>query len=90
MRGSFPSRRGSSTCQWNAVGGKMSHKNLEHRITIKFCVKIGRSASETLAYGEYARKKSSVFNGLGGSRKTEKMCSQFKTMLVCFFDHNGD
>ena len=48
------------------VGGKMSDKNLEKRINIKFCVKIGKSASETLAlltvaYGEYAMKKSSVF-----------------------------
>jgi transposase len=44
----------------------MSDKNLEQRINIKFCVKIGKSASETLtlltlAYGEYALKKSSVF-----------------------------
>ena len=44
----------------------MSDKNLEQRINIQFCVKIGKSASETLAlltvaYGEYAMKKSSVF-----------------------------
>jgi len=44
----------------------MCDKNLEQRINIKFCVKIGKSASETLAlltdaYGEYAMKKSSVF-----------------------------
>jgi hypothetical protein len=44
----------------------MSGKSLEQRINIKFCVKIGKSASETLAlftmaYGEYATKKSSVF-----------------------------
>jgi len=44
----------------------MSDKNLEQRINIKFCVKIGKSGSETLAllilvYGEYAMKKSSVF-----------------------------
>jgi hypothetical protein len=37
----------------------MCDKNLEQRINIKFCVKIGKSASETLAlltvaYGEYA------------------------------------
>jgi hypothetical protein len=37
-----------------------SDKNLEQRINIKFCVNIGKSASETLAlltvaYGEYAR-----------------------------------
>jgi hypothetical protein len=44
----------------------MSDKNLEQSINIKFCVKIGKSASETLAiltlaYGEYTMKKSSVF-----------------------------
>ena len=44
----------------------MSDKNLGQRIYIKFCVKIGKSASETLAlltvaYGEYAMKKLSVF-----------------------------
>jgi hypothetical protein len=44
----------------------MSDKNLEQRINIKFCVKIGKSASETLApltvaYDEYATKGSSVF-----------------------------
>jgi hypothetical protein len=40
-------------------------KNLKQWINIKFCVKIGNSASEksallTLAYGEYTVKKSSV------------------------------
>jgi len=39
---------------------------MEQRINIKFCVKIGKSASERLALltgacGEYAMKKSSVF-----------------------------
>ena len=54
----------------------MSDKNLEQRINIKFCVKIGKSASETLAlltmtYVENAMKKSSVLNGTGSSRKGE-------------------
>jgi hypothetical protein len=40
-------------------------RNLEQRINIKFCVMIGKSASETLAlltvgYDEYAMKNSSV------------------------------
>ena len=53
-------------CPWYMFVGKMSDKNLEQRIDIKFCVKIGKSTSETLAqltvaYGEYAMKKSSVF-----------------------------
>jgi len=65
MSRSFPSSRGSSTCPWYTVGGRVSDKNLEQRIN-KFCVKIGRSAIETLAlltmaYGEYAVKKWSVF-----------------------------
>jgi hypothetical protein len=43
----------------------MSDKNLLQRINIQFCVKISKSASETLAlltvaYGEYTVKKSSV------------------------------
>jgi hypothetical protein len=44
----------------------MSDKNLEQRKNCTFCVKFGKSASETLAlltvaYGAYAMKKSSVF-----------------------------
>jgi hypothetical protein len=44
----------------------MSDKNLEQRINIKFCVKIGKTTTETsalltVAYCEYAIKKSSVF-----------------------------
>jgi hypothetical protein len=64
---------------WYTVGGKMSEGNLEQRINIKFCVKTGKSARETLAllivaYGEYAMKKLSVLNGTGSSRKGTKMC----------------
>jgi hypothetical protein len=44
MSHSFPS--GSL---WYTAGGKMSDKNVELRINIKFCMKIGRSASEILA-----------------------------------------
>jgi hypothetical protein len=45
---------------------KWVNKNLEQRINIKFCVKIGKSANEmlallTVAYGEYTMNKSSVF-----------------------------
>ena len=44
----------------------MSDKNMDQQINIKFRVKIGKSASDTLAlltvvYGEYAMKKLSVF-----------------------------
>ena len=63
----------------------MSDKNLEQRINIKFCVKIGKSASETLdlltvAYGEYAMKKSSVLNGTSSSTNGEKMCKTTQEM----------
>jgi hypothetical protein len=66
MNRSFPSSIGSSTCPWYTVGRNMSDKNLEQRINIKFCVKFGNSASETLAlltvaYGDYVTKKSNVF-----------------------------
>ena len=59
MSRSFPSSR-RSKCPWYTVAGKMSEKNLEQRINIKFFVKIGKIVSETLAlltvaYGEYVR-----------------------------------
>jgi len=38
----FQTSRESSTCPWYMVGRKMSDKNLEQRINIKFCVKIGK------------------------------------------------
>jgi hypothetical protein len=52
-------------CPWYTVGGNMTDKNLEQQINITF-FRIDKSASETLAlltlaYGEYAMKKSSVF-----------------------------
>jgi hypothetical protein len=58
----------------------MSDKNLEQRLNVKFCVKMGKSASEmlaplTVAYGEYIMKKSSVFKFHRGSRKGEKLCN---------------
>jgi hypothetical protein len=56
-------------CPCYTVGGKMSDKNLEQQINIKFCVKIGKSVSETLTVLTVA-----FLNGTGGSRKGEKMC----------------
>jgi hypothetical protein len=54
---------------WYTAGGKMSDKNLEQWINIKFCVKIGKSASETLvlltlAYGQYAIRNQMFLNGI--------------------------
>jgi hypothetical protein len=45
---------------------KMSDQFLEHQINIKFCVKLGKNASDTCAmqseaYGGEAMKKSSIF-----------------------------
>jgi hypothetical protein len=63
----------------------MSDKDMEQRINIKFCLKIGNKiASETLglltvAYGEYVMKKLSVLNGTDGSRKGE-MCKTTQEM----------
>jgi hypothetical protein len=44
----LPSSRGSSTCLRYTVGRKMSDKNLEQQINIKFCVKIGKVATASL------------------------------------------
>jgi len=49
MSRSFPSSTGSNMYPWYRVGGKISDKNVEQRINIKFCVKSGKSAVETLA-----------------------------------------
>jgi hypothetical protein len=54
----------------------MSAKNLEQRINIKVCVKMGKSetlALLTVAYGEYAMKKPRVFEW-HRRFKVEKMC----------------
>jgi hypothetical protein len=57
----------------------MNDKNLELWINSKFCVKTGKRASETLAllplsYGEYAAKKSSIFEWHKRFKGGEKMC----------------
>jgi hypothetical protein len=62
MDRSSPSNRGSGTCLWYTVDGKMSDKNHEQRINNGVCVKISKSVSETLALitlanGEYTVKK---------------------------------
>jgi hypothetical protein len=52
-------------CLWYAVCRKIGDKGLDQWINIKFCVKIAKIASETLAiltlaYGVYTMKKSSA------------------------------
>jgi hypothetical protein len=46
MSPSFPRSRGSSTCPRYTVDRKMSAKNLEQQINIKFSEKIGKSAAK--------------------------------------------
>jgi hypothetical protein len=59
-------------------GGKVTDRLLEQRINIKFCAKLGKSASETLqmlteVYGADAMKKSSVFlSGMKGLKRFGK------------------
>jgi hypothetical protein len=55
-------------------------------------VKIGESDSELLAvlklaYGEYTLKKLNILEWHRHSRKGNKMCLQFKTILMYFFNH---
>jgi hypothetical protein len=62
----------------------MSDWLLEQRIDIKFCVKLGRNASDTCAMlskdnGGKAMKNSHVFEWHEGSK------SQMKTILLTFF-----
>jgi hypothetical protein len=78
------SSRGSSTCQWYAVGRKMSDKSASET-----------SALLTLAYVEYAMKKLSVFewhrqedvqgdprNGQAKTQRTAANVDRVRT-LVC-------
>jgi hypothetical protein len=81
------------TCATDQMNRSFPDKNLSSGyIRIKFCLKTGKSDSETLAvltlgYGEYARKKLSVFEWHMRYKQWQKMCFQLKTTLVCFFDH---
>jgi hypothetical protein len=62
----------------------MSDRNLEQRTNTKFCVKIGKSGSETLvllilAYGEYAMNKSSVLEWHRRFKEDEPRSGKAKT-----------
>jgi hypothetical protein len=53
-------------CPWHTIDGKMSDNNLEQQISMTFCAKIGKRATETsalltLAFGKYALMKSGIF-----------------------------
>jgi hypothetical protein len=58
-------QQGKQYIPWYTVGGKMSDKDVKQQINIRFCVNVGKSASETLAqltlaYGKCTMEKSSV------------------------------
>jgi hypothetical protein len=56
----------------------MSNKHLDQWINIKFCVKVGKSATETLALlwliANMLWRNQVFLNGTGSSRKGEEMC----------------
>jgi hypothetical protein len=55
-------------------GRKMSDRLLEQYINVKFCAKLGKSTSETVAYGADAMKKSRVsLSGIKGLKRVGKM-----------------
>jgi len=69
---------------------KMSDWFLEQQINIKFCVKIGKNASDTCAmlwksYGVEAMRKSRVVSGINSSKRACMLKSQMKTVLITFF-----
>jgi hypothetical protein len=73
----------------------MSGRFLEQRINIKFCVKLGKKASDTCvmlseAYGEKLRERQVVLSVINGSKKARMSKSQMKTIIpITFFDIKG-
>ena len=76
----------------------------EQRVNIKFCVKLGKTATETLqllrdAYGEswcfqydpQTKKQSAEWRSTGTppSKKVRRQTSTTKTMIIVFFDARG-
>jgi len=73
---------------------KMSDRFLEQRIDIKFCVKLGKNASDTCAmlskaYGGEAVKCQVFLSGINGSKRARMSKSQMKTTLIEFVDIKG-
>jgi len=69
---------------------KMSYWFLKQQINIKFCVKLGRNASNIYAllfkaYGEKLRKSLVFLSGI----TVHMSKSQMKLMLITFFDMKG-
>jgi hypothetical protein len=64
----------------------------EQRVCIKFCQKLGKTATETYkmiqAFGETALSKSKTFEWYF-RKKARQVQSNVKTMLIAFFDAEG-
>jgi hypothetical protein len=69
----------------------MSELFLEQKIRIKFCVKLGKNASNTLsvapeAYGGQAVKNPKFLSGINCSQWVAKTWKMMKTRPINFFD----
>ena len=74
---------------------------MEQRASIKFCVKLGKTFTETLdmlrkAYGDQILSRTTVYEwfkrfkeGRESPRKVRLQKSKVKTMLITFFDSEG-
>jgi hypothetical protein len=72
----------------------MSDRFLEQRINIKFCVKLGKNASDICTilsedYGGDAIKKSSVSEWHRRSKEARMLKLQMKKMAIVFFNIKG-
>ena len=68
----------------------------EQRVCIKFCVRLGKTGSESdesivYAYDPETKLQSSQWKSPGSPRpkKARMQKSKLKTMLICFFDQEG-
>jgi len=70
----------------------MERRNIKQQYAIKFCVKLGKSAKETLdkvvkVFVDEAMSRAQVFRWHKRIKKMSK--SKVKTIMICFFDSKG-
>jgi len=85
--------RGSNTCVYVIAIFTMC-ESTEQRICIKFCFKIGKTATETYqllqqAYSEDAVGHTQVFDWFRQFKEGAPGAKQNKVMLLAFFDSEG-
>jgi hypothetical protein len=73
-------------CLWYTVGKKMSDKNLEQWIIIKFCVKIGKSASASFLEWQRRLKEGrdvqdNTRSGQPKTRRTDANVDRVRTLM---------